>query len=166
MDAYEGVMVVSELAIMNKKTRLTAVCWLIWMALFALLLFDLWYLLLWPQYGFRPFRGLEASDVKSVKIVRSLREAEITGDDITKLVNELQDIRIYPPNGEYQELLGGRFVMFKMVLKNGLNKEIWLSDYDKYFIIDWIPYYRGEDYLSSEYGVDNLHSELVDQYLK
>ena len=152
-------------AMAKKEKLLTAARWLMCIVLFVLLMFDIWYFFLWPQYGWRPFRGLDVSDIETVKIVRSLREAEISEDEIVRLVDELSKIRIYPPQGKYEELLGGRFVMFKMVLKNGVGKEIWLSDYDKYFWIDWTPYFQSEDSVASEHSVSELYSELVDQYL-
>lgn len=148
----------------NRKSKLIKIT--IAVLVFALLVFDLWYFVLWPRYGWYPFRNLKASDVLSATIICTpySREAELTDDEIELLVEELKKIHVYPPQSEYQSLDGGRYLQFKVVFKKWVWEDIWLSTYGKHFWIDWVPYFRAEDWIALDHGFDELYSELYRKY--
>ena len=151
-----------EPSIRKKNNKQIVHQFLIGILLFVLVVIDLWYFVLWPKYGLYPFRDLRTSDILSATAISGvIEEAELTDDEIELLVGELKKIKIYPPRGEYEEPEGGRFIQFKVVFKNWFWEEIYLADYGKYFLFDWVPSYRGEDSAQLEHGVAELFWELI-----
>lgn len=151
----------AEKNIKNKLLKITIAILLV-----ALLAFNLWYFVLWPKYGWYPFADLKPSDILTATVCYGpTSDAELNEDEIESLVEELRKIHVYPPQSQYQSLEGGSFLQFKVVFKHWFWEEIWLSSNGKHFWIDWVPYFRAEDWMALDHGFDELYSELYRKYL-
>ena len=92
-------------------------------------------LALTPAVGRRPFRGLEASDIRSasVKLLPPDVTIQLDRDEIATLASLLREIRVTRRDNSYTEY-DGQLVRFTLTLTDGTTREV--GAYNPFLIID------------------------------